>query len=472
VLGVFLPPLLYSAAFFASLRDMRADLRSISLLAVGLVVATTVTVAVVAHEAVGIPWAAAFAFGAIVSPTDPLAAGAIGRRVGAPRRLMTIIEGESLINDGTALVIYRAAVGAAVGGGFSLLGAGAELVGGAIGGILIGLAVGWVIAEVRRRIEDVPVEITISLATGYAAYIPAEAIGASGVLAAVTAGVVVGWKAPEISSPAMRMQGFAVWDLLQFLLNSALFVLIGLQLPNIAGGIGGRSAPEVVALGALMWVTVIATRLVWLNLIAFGIRALDRRPSQRARRASWRTRVVGTWAGMRGGVSLAAALALPLTTHAGTPFPERDLIISLTFAVILGTLVIQGLTLAPLMRALHVQDDGAAEADEEVRARLAAAEAALGRLEELREEQWTNDDTIERLTSAYGYRLRRFTARRDGGRDGAIEDRSLAYQRTLRELFVIQRARLVQLRNDGTISNEVMHRIERELDLEEERLEI
>ena len=473
VLGLFLPPLLYAAAFFASLRDLRADLRGISLLAVGLVIATMVTVAIVAHEAVGMPWAAAFAFGAIVSPTDPLAASTVMRRVHAPRRLMTVVEGESLINDGTALVLYKAAVGAAIGGSFSIWGSGGELVGSAAGGILIGLGVGFVIAEVRRRIEDPPVEITITLATGYAAYLPAEAVGASGVLAAVAAGVYIGWQAPHISSPAMRNQGYAVWDLLQYLLNAVLFVLIGLQLPGIADGIGDRSWWEVIGLGALMWLTVIATRALWLNTIVFLIRALDRRPVQRERRAGWRHRAIMTWAGMRGSVSLAAALALPLETESGAPFPERELIISMTFGVILGTLVVQGLTLGPLIHRLGVEDDGA-EGREEVEARVAAAEAALTRLEELRTEDWTNEDTIDRLTRAYRYRLRRFSARQDGdgGGDDEIETRAVAYQRTLRELFNTQRDRLVELRDDGTISNDVMHRIERELDLEEERLEI
>jgi Na+/H+ antiporter len=200
VLVIFLPPLLYSAAFFASLRDLRYDLRSISMLAIGLVIATACAVAVVAHALIdGLPWAAAFALGAIVAPTDPLAATEIGRRLGLPRRIATILEGVSLFNDGTALVIYRVAVGA-VGGTFSLADAGVKFVAGAAGGIAIGLAVGWVIAEIRKRLDDPPVEVTISLLTGYAAYVPAERVGASGVLAAVTIGIYIGWRAPEISS--------------------------------------------------------------------------------------------------------------------------------------------------------------------------------------------------------------------------------------------------------------------------------
>src|SRR5918996_5940077 len=225
VLVIFLPPLLYAAAFFASLRDLRRDLRVISLNAIGLVIATAVGVAVVAHEVIdGMSWETAFVLGAVVAPTDPIAATAISRRLGAPRRIVNVIEGESLINDGTALVIYRSAVAAAVGGSFSIWSGGLDFVLALSGGIAVGLVVGAAITEIRRRIEDTPVEITISLATGYAAYLPAEAIDVSGVLAAVTAGIYLGWMAPQIASVTQRLQGRPVWELLQFLLNAVLFV--------------------------------------------------------------------------------------------------------------------------------------------------------------------------------------------------------------------------------------------------------
>jgi monovalent cation/hydrogen antiporter len=472
VLVLFLPPLLYSAAFFASLRDLRADLRPISLAAVGLVIATMCGVAVVAHALIdGLPWAAAFALGAIVSPTDPIAATAIARRLGAPRRLVNIIEGESLVNDGTALVAYRAAVAAAVGGSFSLLDASLDFVVGAIGGVAIGLVVAALIAEVRRRIEDPPVEIVISLATGYAAFLPAEELGLSGVLAAVTAGIYLGWLAPHIASPTMRMQGRPVWELLQFLMNSILFILIGLQLPVVVDGLNSYSTGELIGYAAAVSATVIGVRLLWTFTTPYIVRALDRRESQRARRADWRMRLVVAWAGMRGAVSLAAALALPLQTDAGEPFPMRDLILFLTFSVILVTLVLQGLTLPALVRATGAGDDGAEEL-EETHARLVAAQAALTRLEELAEEDWTRDETVERVRSLFEYRHRRFSARREGSDPEGIEDRSLAYQRLTRELLEAQRWAVVELRNRGEISNEVMLRIERELDLEDTRLEI
>ena len=472
VLVLFLPPLLYAAAFFASLRDLRADLRPISLLAVGLVLATTVTVALIAHALIdGLTWGAAFALGAIVSPTDPIAATTIVRRQGAPRRIANIIEGESLINDGTALVLYRAAVAAVVAGSFSLVDASLELVGSAAGGIAIGLLVGGPIAEMRKRIEDPPVEITISLATAYAAYLPAEELGLSGVLAAVTAGIYLGWRAPEVSSAEMRMQGRPVWAQLQFLLNATLFILVGLQLPVVLDGIGEYSTAELVGYGAAVSATVILTRLAWGQTIVFLIRVLDRRSSQIERRSDWRVRLIGGWAGMRGAVTLAAALALPLQTDAGDPFPHRDLIIFLAFCVILATLLLQGMTLPMLIRRLGIVGDDS-EIHEELHGRIHAAEAGLERLDELAGEDWTRDDTVDRMRGLLRYRQTRFSAQRDGDGDQRIEDRSRAYQRLLREVIDAQRDALVRLRNEGEISNEVMQRLERELDLEDTRLEI
>jgi Na+/H+ antiporter len=472
VLVLLLPPLLYAAAFFASLRDLKADLRAISLLSIGLVIATTASVAVVAHLLIdGMTWGAAFALGAIVSPTDPIAAAAIARRQGAPRRVITIVEGESLINDGTALVLYRAAVAAVVGGSFSLLDSGFDLIVSAVGGIGIGLLVGWPIAEIRKRLDDPPVEITISLATAYAAYLPAEQLGVSGVLAAVSVGIYLGWRAPEVSTANMRMQGRPVWELLQFLLNAILFVLLGLQLPIVLDGLGGYSAGELAAYAAAVCAAVIGTRLLWIHSAPFVIRALDRRPQQRERRADWRLRTIVAWSGMRGAVSMAAALALPLETDAGAPFPARDLILFLAFSVIFVTLVLQGLTLPALMRRLGIGGDDS-EQREELRARIEAAEAALARLEELAEEDWTRDGTVERVRGLLDYRHRRFSAQQESGGDEGIEERSLAYQRLSRELLDAQREAIVGLRNRGEISNEVMQRIERELDLEDSRLEI
>jgi CPA1 family monovalent cation:H+ antiporter len=473
VLVIFLPPLLYAAAFFSDLRALRSDLRPISMASIGLVLVTIGAVAVIGHEAIGLSWPLAFALGAIVSPTDPVAATAIMRQLGAPRRLVNIIEGESLVNDATALVAYRVAVTAAVGGSFSALDAGLEFLEAAAGGIAIGLVVGFVVAEIRRRLDDAPTEITISLLTAYAAFIPADELGLSGVLAAVTAGIYLGWRAPELISPQTRLQSTAVWEILVFLLNATLFILIGLQLPVITEGLDAYTTGEVAGYSALVCATVIAARFAFTFTMPYVIRALDRRPQQRARRVGARVRIVSAWAGMRGAVSLAAALALPLETDAGAPLPERDLILFITFALILVTVVGQGLTLPMLIRRLGVREDGAEEEAEEMRARWAASRAALERLDELAIEDWTLDDTIERLRRLYEFRQRRVKVRvgKIEDEDG-IEDRSLAYQRLMHELYTVQRRAVVELRNGGEISNDVMHRIERELDLEESRLEV
>jgi monovalent cation/hydrogen antiporter len=471
VLLVFLPPLIYAAAFFADFRSMRANLRGLTLSSVGLVLATMAVVAVVAHALIpGLPWAAAFALGAVVSPTDPLAGAVIMRRLGVPPRLVSAAENEGLFNDATALVAYRVAVAAAIGGGFSMAEAGMRFVGGAAAGIAIGLAVGWVIVQIRSRIEDAQLSITISLLSGYAAFVPADAIGASGVLAAVTTGIFVGLRGPRIIPARVRLQGFYVWDVLDFLLNASLFVLVGLQLRTIVEGLDG-SWSTLLGWAAAVSGAVILVRLVWFFTTPYLIRMVDRRPQQRERRVGPRPRLVLAWSGMRGAVSLAAALAIPFETDAGAPFPQRDLIIFLTYAVIFATLVMQGLTLPALIRMLRIEDDGDGDR-EEVKARLVATKAALAHLDALANEEWTRDETVERMRALYQYRKRRFAARAGKLEDDGYEDRSLAYQRMVQAVLGAQREALVQLRSDGDVSNEVMNRIVRELDLEESRLEI
>jgi Na+/H+ antiporter len=473
VLVIFLPPLLYVAAFFADLRALRADARALSLTAIGLVLVTTCAVAVVGHELIDLPWAVGFALGAIVSPTDPVAATTIGRQLGVPRRLVAVIEGESLVNDSSALIAYRVAVAAAIGGSFSLFDASVDFVAAVLGGIAVGLVVGALVAEVRRRLDDVPVEITISLFTGFAAYLPAEALGVSGVLAAVTAGVFLGWVAPRVSTAQMRMQGTAVWEFIVFLLNGVLFVLIGLQLPSILDAVAGIDEVTLAGYALATIAAVVGTRFLWLFTTPYILRALDRRPSQVERRVGAAPRVVMAWAGMRGAVSLAAALSLPLEVNAGAPFPDRELVIFLAYSVVLFTVVVQGLTLPVLIRRLGVVDDGAEEEAEEQAARIAAAEAALEALDGLAEEEWTREDTVERMRALYAFRRRRFaTLRGDLEDQDGIVDRSLAYQRLMHDVIEAQRAAIVRMRNEGLISADVMRRVERDLDLEETRLEI
>src|SRR6266536_3018840 len=431
VLVVFLPPLVYGASIFANFSDFRANLRALTLSTVGLVLATMCAVAWTAHALVPcLPWESAFVRGGIVSPTDPLAAAAIMRRLDAPRRLVSSIEGEGLFNDVTALVAYRVAVAAVVAGSFSLADAGLKFVVGAAGGVAVGLVVGWLVAEIRKRITDTQVNVTISLLTGYAAFVPANAIGASGILATVTAGIYMGIRGPQIVPGRARLEGYFVWDILDFIINAILFVLIGLQLRAVTGGLSGYSAITLGGYALAVTGVVVGTRLVWFFTVPYLIRAIDRRPAQRARRVGARWRLVVAWSGMRGAVSLAVALALPFTS------------------------------------------DGGADAQEEIRARLVATKAAIAQIDALAGEEWTRDETVERMRNLYEYRKRRFAAQAGKIEDDGYEDRSLAYQQMVQLVLGAQRQALLRMRSAGKLSNEVMNRILHELDLEESRLEI
>ena len=486
---LFLPPLLYVSAIFTSWRDFRANLRPITLLAVGLVLMTTCVVAVVAHWAIDLPWAAAFVLGAIVSPTDAIAATSVAQRLGVPRRIVTVLEGESLVNDATGIVAYRIAVAAVVVGGFSLWQAGLQFVIGAIGGIAVGFGVGWIIIWARRHVADDPdIQNTISLLTPFSAYLLAEEpshwvwqqlglpgdFAFSGVLAVVTTGLYLGRRSPYVISPETRLQGYAFWELVTFLLNGLIFALIGLQLEGIMARLAERtpySVTELVLYGALISVTVILVRFLWVFPATYIPRWVSRSLRERDPSPPPQAVMVVAWTGMRGVISLAAALALPLSTAGGEPFPGRDLILFLTFSVILATLVVQGLSLPALIRALGLEDDGSQE-QEEIEGRVEVANAALARIEELAEENWVREDTAERVRGMYTYRRSRFSARFDGDDHDGLEERSAAYQRLMRDLLHAQRATLIQLRNEGRIGDEVMHRIERDLDLEESRLEM
>jgi monovalent cation/hydrogen antiporter len=472
VLVAILPPLLYSSAFFTSLRDLRRNVRALSLLAVGLVFTTTVAVAAICHAAIaGLSWPVCFVLGALVAPTDAVAANAIAARLGVPRRLVTLIEGESLVNDATALVAYSFAVAAVVTGSFSLWHATWRFVVDVAGGIAIGLAVGYVLRQIRRRLNHSPTEIAIALLSGYFAYLPAEAAGVSAVLAAVTVSVYVGWYTPELTTVQTRLQGDAVWSILTFLLNALLFGLVGLQLRPILDSLSGHSTGTLIADAVIVSGAVIGTRLLWAYPAAYLPRRLFRRIRERDPYPPWQWPAFIGWTGMRGAVTLAAALALPFTIASGAPFPDRDLLIYLSFCVILATLVLQGLSLPLVIRLLHLEDDGKA-AKEENKARIYAADAALARLEELEGEDWVRDDTAERVRGAYNFRRNRFSARFDADDDGSIEQRSQDYQRLRRELLDAERQAVVDLRRQGKINDDVMNVVQRDLDLEDARLDV
>jgi monovalent cation/hydrogen antiporter len=472
VLVAILPPLLYSSAFFTSLRDLKRNVRPLSLLAVALVFVTMLSVATIAHATIaGLSWPVCFVLGALVAPTDAVAATAIASRLGIPRRIAMLIEGESLVNDATALVAYGFAVTAVVTGTFSFWHATWRFAVDVAGGIAIGLLVGFVLRQIRRRLNHSPTEIAIALLSGYFAYLPAQAAGVSAVLAAVTVSVYVGWYTPELTTVETRLQGDAVWNILTFLLNALLFGLVGLQLRPILDSLSGHSSGTLIADGAIVSGAVIVTRLVWLYPATYVPRFLWHRVRERDPYPPWQYPTLIGWTGLRGAVTLAAALALPLTTHAGAPFPERDLLIYLAFCVIFVTLVLQGLSLPLVIRLLHLEDDGSA-AKEETKARIYAADAALARLEELAGEDWVRDDTLDRMRRLYKFRRTRFSARFDAEDDGAIEQQSQDYQRLRREVLDAERRAVIELRRVGRINDDVMNVVQRDLDLEDARLDV
>ena len=434
---------------------------------------TVVVVAAVGHELLGLTWPMAFALGAIVSPTDPLAATAIMRRLGVQRRIVNLVEGESLVNDSSALVTYRVAVTAAVAGSFSLAHATVEFVAATVGGIAVGLVVGWVVRQVRRRIDDPLTNITVSLLTGYAAYVPAEALHLSGVLATVTAGIYLGWRSHELSAAGVRLQATAVWEVLTFLINATLFILVGLQLPVVVDALDDQSILRVLGDALTIAITIVAVRFAWVFTIPYLVRLVDRRPSQSARRVGAGPRVVIAWSGLRGAVSMAAALALPLTTDADAPLPGRDLIVFVTFVVVLVTVVGQGLTLPAVVKRMRTTVEADRERQAELQARLAASKAALAELEAIAREDSADappTETLDRLRQRFEARKRR-DATRAGIIDDGRETDAVARRSAMRRLLQAQRRTLIELRNTGQISNDVMHLLERELDLEESQLD-
>jgi CPA1 family monovalent cation:H+ antiporter len=464
VLVAILPPLLYSSAFFTGLRDLRANLRPISLLAFGLVAATTCGVAVAAHAAVPqLSWGGAFTLGAILSPTDALAATEVLGRLNLPRRVVSILEGESLVNDGMALVLYKFAVAAAVSGAFSLWDATWRLVVNVIGGIAVGLAVAYLVRQVRKRVDDTPTEVAIALLSGYLAYLPATAIGVSGVLAAVTIGVYMGWYTPELTTVQTRLSGDAFWEILVFVVNALLFALIGLQLHSIAVRLSITAT--LIAQAVAVVAAVFLVRVVWVPVFTYVPRLLFRRVRERDPYPPWQAPAVIAWAGVRGAVSLAAALALPIA------LPHRDLIVFLAFVVILASLIGPVVTLPGLVRLIGIEEDGSA-GREDAKARIKAAEAALARLEELAAEEWVHAETAERLRGQYRFRANRFRARYVGEDEDGFEERSARFQRLRRELLDAERGAVIALRNEGAITEEVMHRVERDIDLEASRLDL
>jgi monovalent cation/hydrogen antiporter len=467
VLLLFLPPLLFAAAWFTSWRDFAANKRPIALLAIGLVVVTTTAVAWVAHAVIpGMSWPVAFVLGAIVSPPDAVAATAVTQRLKVPRRIVTILEGESLVNDATGLVAYRFALAAVTTGSFSLTHAAGRFAIVAAGGVAVGLVVGWLIAQIHRRMENSQLEIVITLLTPYAAYIPAEHLGVSGVLATVTAGGYLGWRNPELLSALTRYQGRGVWSVLLLLFNGLVFILIGLQLASIRTLTVDIPWRTLLFDCAAVSGAAIAARLVYVPIGTYLPRLLSPKLRARDPNPPWQAVALIGWTGMRGIVSLALALALPLTLAGGEPFPQRAAVIVVSFAVILVTLLLQGLTLPAIIRVLRLKDDGA-DLREERQALLRASEAAVKRLAEIDQTSIINPQLLERIRLPYEQRLERLTEQtRDDPECRLTEGEGAAFQRLRAEALAAERKAVVELRNQGKISEEVLHRVQEALDLE------
>jgi len=467
VFFVFLPPILWAAAFFTSFRDFRANLRPIMLLALGLVVATTAAVAAVAHAVVpGMSWAGGVALGAIVSPPDAVAAVAILRRLRIPRRVVVVLEGESLVNDASALILYRTAVAAMVTGAFSLTDALGRFGLSAVGGVAVGLAVAGIVLLALRWVSDSLSEIAVTLLAPYVAWMVAERLGLSSVLACVAGGLLFRRLFGRAVGPVTRLQGRAVWDLLVFALNGVIFILIGLQLRTLAQSVGPGELGALAWQGLLVSLAAIAIRLVWVPVASWLPRQIPR-IGARDPMPPWRNIALVAWTAMRGVVSLAAALALPLSTADGRPLPLREQIILLTFAVILVTLVLQGLSLGPLVRWLRFPEDRTLES-EEIHARDRAVRAALERLEVVLGQAPGAEEQLADLRRHYEDRAR-VIAERQAGVPLSSSLADAVFKRARHEALSAERRTLLELRDHGAISDEVLLELERELDLEAAR---
>jgi CPA1 family monovalent cation:H+ antiporter len=466
-----LPPLLFPAALFTSWRDFRANRRPIALLAIGLVLFTTVAVAWLAHHFMNLPFAAGFVLGAIISPPDAIAATAIAERLRVPRRIVAILEGESLVNDATALVAYRFAVAAVVTGSFSLAEASAKFFVVGIGGIVVGVAIGWLAEQFHKRVDDAPIEITVSLLTPFAAYLAAEQLKVSGVLAVVTAGLYLGWRLPELLSYKTRLRGGPFWEMVEFLLNGFVFLLIGLQLPEVLRALSGNATPvsRLVWYALLISLAVVVIRILWVFPATYLPRLISRRIRRHDPYPKWQHVTIVAWTGMRGVVSLAAALALPMTIQNGSPFPGRDLILFLTFVVILATLVVQGFSLPAIIRWLGVEDDLSME-KEEREARLKANKAALARLTEIAEQEPAKKEALQRLRVEYEDHILQVEGAAPEKAGTPLRLFSSEYERLSHEALHIERRTIIDLRNQDVINDEVLRRIQRDIDLAEARL--
>jgi monovalent cation/hydrogen antiporter len=461
VFFVFLPPVLWAAAFFTSLRDFNANRRPIALLAIGLVLATSAAVAIAARMLFpAMPWAVAVALGAIVSPPDAVAAAAIVSRLPVPRRVVVILEGESLVNDASALILYRSAVAAAVTGTFSwgesvvrfFLDAGV--------GVLLGILVAWVVLRILRWSRDAMAETLLTLAAPYVAWLVAESLHVSAVLACVAGGVYLRRHFSSAVAPLSRLHNRSVWDLVVFVLNAAIFLLLGLQFRALLAAVPGGTMRSLVLDGVLVAVVAIVVRLIWVPIATLLPRVMSRSVRRNDPVPRKRAVFLVAWTSMRGIVSLATALALPAVLASGAPFPFRSEIIVITVCVILVTLVVQGLTLAPIIRAFKFTPEQSHHLEARV-ARLEASRRGAEVLDDLSREEWVDARDVEFLRNDLRERIR-LLADHSGEPEG---------RRRLRSAMLrAERRMLVRLRNEGAISDDVLRELEQELDLEAVRV--
>jgi Na+/H+ antiporter len=471
VLLLVLPPVLYTSAFLMSWREFQFNLRPITLLSVGGVVFTTLAVAAAAHWLLDLGWPVGFVLGAIISPPDAIAPLSIARRMVLPRRILVILEGEALANDATALILYRFAVGAVSVGIFSFGHAAAMFAAIVAGEILWGIGVGWLMLRLRRWVNDPLIEIMVSLLTPFLAFWPPEHLGGSGVLATVVAGLYVSWNGPQLISPATRLQGVFFWEFFTYVIEGMVFLITGLQARTVISRIGNYPLSQLAIAVTVITAVVIIARFVWIFPVTYLPRWLFASIRRKDPAPPWQWPFVLSFTGVRGIVSLAAALAIPFVMSSGQPFPYRDLILFLTFSVILITLVGQGLMLPWVIRALGLSQAGRKEREmdreQEFNARSAAVKAAIERFDQLATERAFSPDVIEAVRAQHKDRLKHIRHQGDGddaGRHGELHDD------VERSLIAAERAQINELFRNGHVKDEARRRIERELDMREAHL--
>jgi len=472
VLLLVLPPLIYSSAVAMSWREFRFNLRPISLLAIGCVVFTTVTAAAVTHWLLGLSWSVGFTLGAIVSPPDAVAPLSVARRMRLPKRILVVLEGEGLANDATALILYRFAIVAVSAGTFSLGTAAGEFALIIVGEVLWGIAAGWLMLRLRRWVADAQIEIVLSILTPYVAYWPPEHLGGSGVLATVVTGLFVSWNGSSMISASTRLQGIFFWDVLVYVIEGGVFLMTGLQARTLTGNLGNYSFSVLAGSAAVVCIVVILARFVWVFPATYLPRWLFSGIARSDPSPPWQWAFVLGFTGVRGVVSLAAALAIPLVTDSGQLFPDRDLILFLTFCVILVTLVGQGLMLPAVIRALGLANAGErelqADRTEELLARARAIEAAIERLDRLAVERDLGADIVGPFRAQHRDRLVHFERLPEPG--GRQQGRVVARDEIELLLITAERDRINELYREGKLKDDARRRLERELDLREANL--